>query len=362
MYSGGMGKTATVVKLSGEDRAVLEGWVRASTTEQRLAQRGRIVLAAAAGTPTQHIARLYRVRPATVSKWRTRFAARGLAGLHDSPRPGPARRYDAEVERRVLAALDQKPPAGRAGWTAKLLARALGDVPRHQIWRILHSHGIQLQRRRSWCISTDPEFAPKAADIVGLYLNPPEGAVVLSVDEKPHIQVLERVQGYLKLPNGRAVTGFSHEYTRHGTTTLFAALNVLTGKLAAARHTKRRRRIEFLDFMNEIVRLHPGQEIHVILDNLSTHKPKHDRWLARHPNVHFHFTPTHASWLNQIECWFSILVRGALSGASFISPQQLRQAIDDFINSYNEDAVPFHWTKATVRQVQPKHSYADLHK
>jgi transposase len=184
--------------------------------------------------------------------------------------------------------------------------------------------------------------------------------VVLAVDEKPHIQVLERAQGYLRLPNGRAITGFSHAYLRHGTTTLFAALNVLTGKVAAVRHTQRRRRIEFLEFMNEIVRLHPDQEIHVILDNLNTHKPKHDRWLARHPNVHFHFTPTHASWLNQIECWFSILVRAALSGASFTSPQELRQAIDDFITSYNADAVPFHWTQATVHQVQPKHSYADL--
>jgi transposase len=355
-----MGKSATVVELSEEDRAVLEGWVRASTTEQRLVQRGRIVLAAAAGTPTEHIARRYGVRAATVSKWRTRFAARGLAALQDAPRPGRARRYDAEVERRVLAALDQKPPAGRAKWTARLLARALGDVPRHHIWRILRSHGIHLQRRHSWCVSTDPQFAPKAADIVGLYLNPPEGAVVLSVDEKPHIQVLERAQGYLKLPNGRAITGFSHEYTRHGTTTLFAALNVLTGQLAVGKHTKRRRRIEFLDFMNDVVRLYPAQEIHVILDNLSTHKPKHDRWLARHPNVHFHFTPTHASWLNQIECWFSILVRGALSGASFISPQQLRQAINDFIAGYNQDAVAFHWTKATVHQVQPKHTYAEL--
>ena len=355
-----MAKAATEVRLSGADRAELEGWVRASTAEQRLVLRARIVLAAAAGTPTARIARVQRLRPATVSKWRTRFAARGLAGLQDDPRPGPARRYDAAVERRVLAALDQKPPAGHATWTARLLARALGDIPRHHVWRILHSHGIQLQRRRSWCVSTDPQFAPKAADIVGLYLNPPEGAVVLAVDEKPHIQVLERAQGYLRLPNGRAITGFSHEYLRHGTTTLFAALNVLTGKVAAARHTKRRRRIEFLEFMNEIVRLHPDQEIHVILDSLNTHKPKHDRWLARHPNVHFHFTPTHASWLNQIECWFSILVRAALSGASFTSPQELRQAIDDFITSYNADAVPFHWTKATVHQVQPKHSYADL--
>jgi transposase len=149
------------------------------------------------------------------------------------------------------------------------------------------------------------------------------------------------------------VTGFSHEYTRHGTTTLFAALNVLTGKVAAARHSQRRRRIEFLDFMNEIVRLYPSREIHVILDNLSTHKPKHDRWLARHPNVRFHFTPTHASWLNQIECWFSILVRAALSGASFVSPQQLRQAIDDFINSYHEDAVPFTGPKPLLVRFNP---------
>ena len=355
-----MGKTATTVELSGEDRAVLEGWVRASTIEQRLAVRARIVLAAAAGRPTESIGRAQRVRPATVSKWRTRFAARGLAGLQDEPRPGRARRYDAGVERRVLAALDQKPPAGHATWTARLLARSLGDVPRHHIWRILHRHGIQLQRRRSWCISTDPQFAPKAADIVGLYLNPPEDAVVLSVDEKPHIQVLERAQGYLRLPNGRAVTGFGHEYKRHGTTTLFAALNVLTGKVPAAHHTRRRRRVEFLEFMNELVRLYPDQHLHVILDNLNTHKPKHDRWLARHPKLHFHFTPTHASWLNQIECWFSILVRSALRGASFTAPKQLRQAIDDFINSYNQEALPFHWTKAAVRQVHPQHSYADL--
>jgi transposase len=154
-----MGKSATGVELSREERAVLEGWVRASTTEQRLVQRGRIVLEAAAGTPTESIARRHGVRAATVSKWRTRFAARGLVGLQDAPRPGRVRRYDAAAERRVLAALDQKPPAGRARWTARLLARALGDIPRHHIWRILHSHGIHLQRRRSWCISTDPEMA-----------------------------------------------------------------------------------------------------------------------------------------------------------------------------------------------------------
>jgi transposase len=169
----GMGRAATSIKLRPEDRGALEGWVRATTTEQRLARRARIVLAAAAGTATR-IAVTEGVRPATVSKWRKRYAAQGLRGLQDSPRPGAVRRYDSRVERRVLEGLDQKPPAGYAKWTARLLARTLGDVPRHHIWRILRRHGIHLQRRKSWCISTDPEFAPKAAHVVGLYLNPPE--------------------------------------------------------------------------------------------------------------------------------------------------------------------------------------------
>ena len=166
-------------------------------------------------------------------------------------------------------------------------------------------------------------FAQKAADVVALYLQPPENAVVLSVDEKPHIQALERAQGWLKLPNSKALTGFNHEYKRHGTTTLFAALEITTG-LVKAGHYRRRRRVEFLHFMNRIVAQHPGWEMHVILDNLNTHKPKHDRWLARHKNVHFHFTPTHASWLNQVEVWFSILSRHALAGASFTSPPGTR--------------------------------------
>jgi transposase len=171
--------------------------------------------------------------------------------------------------------------------------------------------------------------------------------VVLAVDEKPAIQALERAQGYLKLPNGRALTGFAHEYKRRGTTTLFAALEVATGQIRA-KHSKRRRRIEFLDFMNDVIADHPDREIHVVLDNLRTHKPKQDRWLARHKNVHFHFTPTHASWLNQVEIWFSILARSTLRGASFTSVRQLRDAIDAFIEAYNPTATPFQWHKAKV--------------
>jgi transposase len=354
-----MSKRATALTLMPEERATLEAWVRAGKTERRLAERARIILAAAGGDSTISIARSQRQRAATVSKWRLRFAQARLAGLQDAPRPGAAPRYDADTEKRILAKLEEKPPSGYSTWTGTLVAQALGDVSKHHVWRVLRSEGIHLQRRRSWCISTDPQFAAKAADIVALYLNPPENAVVLSVDEKPHIQALERAQGYLKLPNGKAVTGFNHEYKRHGTTTLFAALEVLTGKVVGG-HARRRRRRDFLAFMNDVVAAFPDKELHVVLDNLSTHKPKHDRWLARHKNVHLHFTPTHASWLNQIECWFSILSRRALRGASFTSPQQVRDAIDRFIAAYNAHAVPFEWTKSNIRNVHPRSSYADL--
>ena len=182
---------------------------------------------------------------------------------------------------------------------------------------------------------------------------PPENALVICVDEKPSIQALERAQGYLKLPNGRALSGHSHDYKRNGTSTLFAAFDVATGKVTAA-HKKRRRRVEFLDFMNDIVAAHPDTVIHVVLDNLKTHKPKNDRWLARHPNVRFHFTPTRASWLNQVEIWFSILEGASLHGASFTSVKQLRQHIDAFIEAYNENAKPFVWTKAKVHQKRLK--------
>ena len=223
----------------------------------------------------------------------------------------------------------------------------------------MRRHDICLERRRSWCISTDPEFGPKAADVVGLYLNPPEKALVIAVDEKPSIQALERAQGYLRLPDGKAVNGFSHCYKRHGTTTLFAALEISTGQVKTAHYSRRRRR-EFLDFMNEIVAAHPDREIHVVLDNLNTHKPKDNRWLKRHPKVHLHFTPTYSSWLNQVECWFSILSRQALRGASFTSPKQLRQAIDDFVSVYNENAAPFEWKKAVVFASAPQRKYSNL--
>src|ERR671918_2203199 len=338
---------ATPIVLSVAERGTLAAWARATSIERRRVERARIVLLAAEGVASRAIARELGCRHHTVSKWRVRFAKERLAGLADAPRSGKPKTYDATADRRILALLDRPPPDGFARWTAPRIARELGDVSEHHVWRFLRAQRIDLAGRRSWCLSTDPEFVAKAADIVGLYLAPPDNALVIAVDEKLAIQALERAQGYLRLPNGRALTGFAHEYGRRGTTTLFAALEVATGQIKA-KHTKRRRRVEFLDFMNALVADYPDQEIHVVLDNLSTHKPKRDAWLGRHKNVHFHFTPTHASWLNQIEIWFSILARSTLDGASFTSVQALRAAIDAFIQCYNQHATPFQWRKARV--------------
>ena len=347
------------IRLSSEEEAVLRGWSRKSKSERRLVERAQIILMSHEGVTVEQIAKRLHTRTARVSKWRQRFAARRLNALSDAPRSGKPARYDRKTEKRVLALLDGQAPAGYAQWNGRLLAEALGDVSDDQVWRILRKYKIQLQRRRSWCVSTDPEFGPKAADVVGLYLNPPENALVLSVDEKPHIQALERAQGFLRLPHGKAVNGFSHCYKRHGTTTLFAALNIVTGQVETGHYLRRRRR-EFLDFMNGILADHPNEEIHVVLDNLNTHEPKQDRWLKSHPNVHLHFVPTYSSWLNQVECWFSILGRAALRGASFTSPRQLRNAIDAFVQVYNPTAAPFEWTKAVVHQSKPKPLYSDL--
>jgi transposase len=352
---------ATTIELNGSERETLRSWTRNGKTEQRLSLRAEIILLAGEGKATQEIAKSLNIRKATVSKWRTRFAVKRIDGLRDEPRPGKPASYGKDTEKRVLAILDREPPRGYSTWNGRLVAQALGDVSKDQVWRILRQHKIQLQRKRSWCISTDPEFSSKAADIVGLYLDPPENALVISVDEKPQIQALERAQGYLKLPNGRSLFGFSHGYKRHGTTTLFAALDIATG-LVKAGHYSRRRRREFLHFMNRVIADHPGKEIHVILDNLNTHKPKRDLWLKRHPNVHFHFTPTGASWLNQVEVWFSILSRGALKRASFTSAQQVRDAITQFVEVHNENAAPFEWRKASVGPKGLKKRYSDLYK
>lgn len=349
---------ATAISLTNEERAELESLARSMKTEHRMRQRARIVLMAADGVATRAIGRAVGCTTGTASKWRVRYAEQRLDGLDETGDRGAEPKYTEATDKRILAQLDWPPPKGYGRWTGPLLAAALGDVDVQYVWRFLRAQKIDLAGRKSWCESNDPEFAAKAADVVGLYMAPPENAIVICVDEKPSIQALERAQGYLKLPNGRALTGHSHDYKRNGTSTLFAAFEVATGKVTAA-HKTRRRRVEFLDFMNSVVAANPGKTIHVVLDNLNTHKPKNDRWISRHPNVHFHFTPTRASWLNQVEIWFSILQGKSLSGESFTSVKQLRAHIDAFIEAYNADAKPFVWTKSEVHQKRLKARFAD---
>jgi transposase len=311
-----------------------------------------------AGQPVKEVAHHCRTRPNTVIKWRQRFAQRGVAGLCDAPRPGAKRVYGEDFRNRVLALLEQPPPAGQACWDGPAAAAALRTSV-HAVWRVLRRAGICLQRQRSWCVSTDKEFVSKAADIVGLYLNPPQNALVISVDEKPSIQALERKTGYVETDNGKIVRGYKSTYKRHGTLNLFAALEVATGQVQTE-ITQLKRREEFLHFMDQVVgEAAPEQELHVILDNYCTHK-KCDAWLAQHPQVHFHFTPTSASWLNQVEIWFGILSRKALRGLNAKSTADLRAAIEAFVATYAKHAKPFKWRKREVKGSQLRNTIVNL--
>jgi len=353
-----MPKTAPIPRCSEEDRHLLEDWARSRTLEARVVERARIVLQCLEGKAVNAIARALRVRPNTVIDWRRRFEREGIAGLHDRPRSGKPPRYRETFRNSVLATLELPPPPGQARWDGPAVATQL-RASVHAVWRVLRTEGICLSRQRSWCVSTDPEFATKAAEIVGLYLNPPEKALVLSVDEKPSIQALERATGYVETDNGTIVRGLKSTYKRHGTLNLFAALEVATGTIRT-QTTQKKRRVEFLEFMDHLVRdLPPGREIHVILDNYCIHK-KNDAWLVAHPNVSFHFTPTSASWLNQVEIWFGILSRKALRGASFRNLEQLRQAIEDFVAAYGPTAKPFIWRKREVKGSQLRNTIVNL--
>jgi transposase len=270
-----------------------------------------------------------------------------LMGLEDKRQPGPAPKYGAEAGRRILALLDGPPSKGFARWTGPLIAEALGDVHKQRVWRFLRDQKIDFAGRKSWCESDDREFVAKAAEGVGLYMAPPHNAIVICVDEKPSIQA--------------AGPGISEAAQRPGTEWprprrqaqqhLDAVCRLRGGHRPGDRgsqETAAAHRV--LDFMNGIVATYPGKDLHVVLDNLSTHKPKCDRWLKRHPQVHFHFTPTRASWLNRVEIWLSILEGKSLSGASFTSVKQLKEHIDTFIEAYNRNPTPFAWTKAVVHQ------------
>jgi transposase len=324
-----------------------------------MVERARIILVCLEGKEIQQVAEELGASIPTVRKWRQRFSQQGMKGLRDRPRPGKPAKYDSAFRDRVLALLEQPPPPGMSHWDGPAVAKKL-DSSVHAVWRVLRREGIYLQRLRTWCVSTDAEFALKAAEVVALYLNPPLNAVVLSVDEKPGMQAIERPSGYVETDNGSVVRALKSTYKRHGTLNLFAALEVGTGQVHT-KITEYKKREDFRGFLDGVLADQPpDKEIHVILDNYSTHK-KNDDWLAKYEGrVQFHFTPTSASWLNQIEIVFSLLTRKTLRGASFKNKDQLRDAIEAFVRNHNEHARPFRWRKREVKGSQLRNTIINL--
>lgn len=356
-----MPRNAPAIVLDTATRATLNGWVQAATTPQALALRSRIILEAAAGRSNQQIASDLEIPEVTVGKWRRSFAMQALEGLRDAPRSGRPAKHDAEVWRKVQTLACQQPKA-QGRWTVRTLAREVG-LPHSTVQAILNASQLQLHRIRTFTFSPDPEFEAKLLDIVGLYLNPPENALVLCVDEKPGIQALDRTQPLLPL-RAKKPQSWTNEYVRHGTQTLIAALEIATGKVVA--HIRNRRTsVNFLHFMNDVVRAYPNRELHVVIDNLNIHNNEAARrWLSRHPQVRFHYTPTHASWLNLIECFFSILSKQGLAHSVQRSKHDLKELLHRFLANYNRTCQPFTWTKGpeqlqriieTTKQYQAVH-------
>lgn len=355
-----MPRHAAPLECSEEVRAELIALSRGRAQEARMVERARIILACLEGKEIQQIAKDLDSSIPTVSKWRKRFGQRGLPGLRDEARSGKPPTYDAAFRDRVLALLEQPPPSGLSHWDGPTVAGTL-KASVHAVWRVLRKEGIYLQRLRTWCVSTDPEFAPKAAEVVGLYLNPPLNALVLSVDEKPSIQAIQRPSGYVETDSGAVVRAMKSTYKRNGTLNLFAALEIASGQVHA-QTTERKKREDFRRFLDSVIAELPvDKEIHVILDNYSTHKRNED-WLAKYEGrVQLHFTPTSASWLNQVEIWFGLLTRKSLSGASFASKDQLRSAIYAFVTRTNTNPKPFHWRKREVKGSQLRNTIVNLH-
>jgi transposase len=340
--------TAVAIELSDDERTRLEAWSRRRSTAQALALRSRIVLAAAEGLANGEIAERERVSRPTVTKWRNRFAERRLEGLLDEPRPGRPRTVtDEQVESIVTTTLEST-PKDATHWSTRSLAAHLG-VSQDSVWRTWQAFGLQPHRQEKFKLSTDPQFVEKVYDICGLYLNPPERAVVLCVDEKSQIQALDRTRPILPMLPGTPQRA-THDYERNGTSSLYAALDLTTGKVIGKLH-QRHRAIEFHKFLQTIDQHVPQHlDVHLVLDNSSTHKtPKIKRWLAAHPRFVLHFTPTSSSWLNLVERWFSELTNKKLRRSAYQSVRALNADIRAWIENWNENPQPYVWTKPAER-------------
>jgi putative transposase len=346
------GRPRHSLELSPEERTQLESISASRSLPHGLVRRAQMVLWTESGMTNQEVARRLKVSAPTVNFWRGRFGDRRLAGLHDELKPGRPRRHsDERLARLLKTALAEQPKAG-THWSVRGLERRTG-MSKSAVHRYLNLFGVQPHRSRSFKLSNDPFFIEKVRDIVGLYLNPPEHALVLAVDEKSQIQALERTQPVLPLGLGY-IEGVTHDYVRHGTTTLFAALDVANGAVIT-QCKPRHRHQEFLSFLRHIEEQVPAQlDVHLIVDNYATHKhPRVRAWLARRPRYHLHFTPTYSSWLNQVEIWFGQITRQAIRRGSFTSTAELRRKIEHFAAQWNQHPRPFAWT-ATAESIFAK--------
>ena len=338
--------------LQREQRLELEKVARSRRTPQAVAQRVRIVLMTADGMAPSVIGEQLGVSQPTIRKWRARYTEDGLAGLRNEPRPGRPRTLDDQRVADLLNQALQTRPSKQTHWSVRSFA-AEANISKDMAHRLFRAAGIAPHRSRSFKLSNDPAFVEKVRDITGLYLNPPDHALVLCVDEKSQIQALERTQPVLPMGLGY-VEGITHDYVRHGTTTLFAALDVANGQVISRVRAQHRHQ-EFLDFLRQIDKQTPPElDLHLIVDNYVTHKhAKVKAWLLRHPRVHMHFTPTYSSWLNQVERWFALITERAIRRNSFTSVRELKQQIELFVQRYNADASPFQWV-ATADSILQK--------
>ena len=347
------GRPKAPLVLSDVERQTLLSWSRRASTAQALALRARIVLACAEGTNNKDVAAALGIWPQTVTKWRARFVRDRLEGLSDEPRPGAARKItDEQVEAVIVKTLEEAPTGNDSHWSTRSMARAVG-LNQTAVSRIWRAFGLQPHRQDSFKLSTDPLFVDKIHDVVGLYLNPPERAVVLCVDEKSQIQALDRTAPILPMLPGVPQRA-THDYRRAGTSSLYAALDLTTGKVIGRLHS-RHRAIEFKQFLATIDReVPPALDVHVVLDNSSTHKtPAIQKWLTAHPRFALHFTPTSSSWLNLIERWFKELTDKRLRRGVFTSVADLAEAITTWAEHWNTDPRPFVW-KATAEDIIAK--------
>ena len=339
------GRPLATLELGTAEEEALQILARRRTTAQALALRARIVLACAAGEANQRVAAKLAVTPQTVGKWRARFVARRLDGLYDEPRPGVPRSIDdVKVEAVIVATLETM-PKGATHWSSRAMARKSG-LSTSSVQRIWRAFGLQPHRTETFKLSTDPLFIDKVRDIVGLYVSPPDHALVLCLDEKSQMQALDRTQPLLPLSLGQAERR-NHDYKRHGTTALFAALDIATGHILG-RCYRRHRAVEFRRFLDAIdAAVPPDLDIHLVMDNYATHKaPAIKAWFAKRPRYHIHFTPTYASWLNQVERWFALLTERQIRRGVHRSVKELEDAVAAFIANHNAAPKPFRWTKS----------------